>query len=42
MIKRLVVELDESKHKQIKQKAIRLNKSMKQVMLELLETWLKK
>jgi len=42
MIKRLVVELDEQTHKKVKQKAIRINKSMKQVMVELLEKWLRK
>ncbi len=40
MIKRLVLELDEELHRQIKEKAIKLGRPMKYIFLELLEKWL--
>lgn len=39
-MKRLVLEIDDEIHQQIKEKAIKLRKSMRQIMLELLKKWL--
>lgn len=41
-MKRLVLELDDDKHQQIKEKAIKQKKSMREILTELLEKWLKK
>lgn len=42
MIKRLVLELDEEFHQEVKKKAVLENKSMRSIMLELLKKWLKR
>ena len=41
-MKRIVVELDDDIHLAIKEKAVRLGKSMRAVLTELLEKWLKR
>lgn len=40
-MKRLVLELEEALHQQIKEKAVKQGKSMRQVLTVLLEKWLK-
>lgn len=40
-MKRLVIELDDAKHKKIKMEALRLDKSAKQYVTELIEKDLK-
>jgi hypothetical protein len=42
MIKRIVIEVEEALHKKIKYKALKEEKSMRLVVLELLTEWLKK
>ena len=42
MIKRLVLELDENYHQALKEKALKEKRSMREIMLELLEKWIKK
>ena len=39
-MKRIVVELEDGKHQAIKIKALKLEKTIKQVLTELLATWL--
>lgn len=41
-MKRLVLELDEEMHQKIKEKAIKDKKSMRKILMGLLEKWLKK
>ena len=41
-MKRLVLELEDEKHQEIKLKALKDGKSMRQILTELLEKWLKK
>jgi hypothetical protein len=41
-MKRLVLELDDEKHQQVKEKAVRAGKSMREILTELLDKWLKK
>lgn len=41
-IKRLVVELEESTHQKIKNKALKENTSMREVLTKLLKEWLNK
>ena len=40
-MKRLVLELEDGLHQQIKEKAVKQGKSMRQVLTVLLEKWLK-
>lgn len=40
-MKRLVLELDEELHQQIKEKAVKENKSMRDIFTALLKKWLK-
>jgi hypothetical protein len=40
-MKRIVVELEDSMHQEIKAKAVRLSKTMREIFTELLEKWLK-
>ena len=42
MIKRIVVELDEKEHRQIKTKCLKENKTMREVVRSLLAKWIKK
>lgn len=42
MIKRLVLELDEETHQKIKERALKENKSMREILLDLVTKWLKK
>jgi hypothetical protein len=39
-MKRLVLELDNKKHQQLKIKAVKSKKSMRRILTELLEKWL--
>ena len=41
-MKRLVLELPDEKHQEFKEKAVRINKSMRKILTELIEKWLKK
>lgn len=41
-MKRIVVELDDQTHKDIKEKAVSIGKSMREIFTELLKKWLKK
>ena len=40
-MKRLVVELDDKEHQEIKEKAVKKGRSMKDIFLELIRKWLK-
>lgn len=40
-MKRLVLEIDDDLHQQIKEKAIKTKKSMREIFLGLLKKWLK-
>ena len=39
-MKRIVVELDDEQHQKIKEKAVRMGKSMREILTELLKKWL--
>jgi len=39
-MKRLVLELDDKEHQQIKEKAVKLGKSMREILTGLLRKWL--
>lgn len=41
-MKRLVLELEDEKHRAIKEKAVKQGKSMREILTDLLEKWLKK
>lgn len=41
-MKRIVVELEDDQHQAIKETSVRIGKSMRRIMMELLEKWLSK
>lgn len=41
-MKRIVVELDDDQHQAIKEKAVRMGKSMRQILTELLRKWVRR